>query len=494
MSFGFAVESSRAEPALPLRYTGGHLMAVANWKNQTIWTGDNLPIMRGMNSESVDLIYLDPPFNSKQDYAAPIGSEAAGAEFKDTWTLSDVDVEWINLIAEKHSALHRVLLAAMTASDKSYLVYMAARILEMRRLLKPTGSIYLHCDPTMSHYLKLVMDAVFGKGNFRNEITWKRRHGFSSAVHKSNRFGICTDILLFYAASSASPFTPQYSKDSPEYRAYVDKSFRSVDNETGRMYQATSLTNPAYRPNLIYDYKGYEPPKNGWMISKEKMEQWDREGRIHFPKSKSGRLRRKSFADELKGMPVQNIWDDIQQIGSHSGERVGYPTQKPLALLNRIIEASSNEGDVVLDPFCGCATTCVSAHALGRLWTGIDISEKAAELVVRRLRQDRKGEQVSWMTHAPKVIHRDKPPQRTDLGKIPPHNSPANRKLLYGEQGGDCAGCGLHFQLPNLTVDHIIARNKGGTDHIENLQLLCGHCNSVKGDRGMEYLKAKLQL
>ena len=149
-------------------------MHVPNWANQTIWTGDNLPILRGMNSESVDLIYLDPPFNSKTNYAAPIGSKAAGAAFKDTWTLSDVDAEWINLIEAKHPALYRVLLAAMTSSDKSYLAYMAARLLEMRRVLKPTGSIYLHCDPTMSHYLKLVMDAIFGRRSFRSEIVWRR--------------------------------------------------------------------------------------------------------------------------------------------------------------------------------------------------------------------------------------------------------------------------------------------------------------------------------
>ncbi len=147
-------------------------MSNPNWANKTIWTGDNLPILRGMNSESVDLIYLDPPFNSKANYAALIGSKAAGAAFKDTWSLSDLDVEWINLIEAKHPALRRVLLAAMNSSDKSYLVYMAARILEMKRVLKSSGSIYLHCDPTMSHYLKLVMDAVFGKVNFRNEIVW----------------------------------------------------------------------------------------------------------------------------------------------------------------------------------------------------------------------------------------------------------------------------------------------------------------------------------
>ena len=148
-----------------------------NWSNRTIWTGDNLYIMRGMNSECVDLIYLDPPFNSNANYAAPIGSQSAGAAFKDTWTLTDLDVEGINLIEAKHPALYRVIMAAMTKSDKSYLAYMAYRILEMKRILKPTGSIYLHCDPTMSHYLKLVMDAVFGRKAFRNEIVWCYRGG-----------------------------------------------------------------------------------------------------------------------------------------------------------------------------------------------------------------------------------------------------------------------------------------------------------------------------
>ena len=463
-------------------------MAIANWKNQTIWTGDNLDVMRGMNSESVDLIYLDPPFNSDKTYSAPIGSEAAGAAFKDSWTLDDVDLAWIGLIAEKEQCLPYVIDAAGISHGKgmkAYLVMMAVRLLEMRRLLKPTGSIYLHCDPTASHYLKLLMDCVFGKGNFRNEITWKRRHGFSSAVHKSNRFGICTDILLFYAAGDDSPFMPQYSRDHPEYRAYVEKSFRLVDNKTGRMYQATSLTNPAYRPNLIYDYKGYQPPKNGWMITKEKMEQWDREGRIHFPKNKSGRLRRKSFADELRGMPIQNIWDDIQQIGSHSGERTGYPTQKPLALLERIIKASSNEGDMVLDPFCGCATTCVAAEKLDRQWAGIDISPKAAELV--RVRMERETNLFDQF----RPIVRTDIPKRTDVGKLPPYKT--HKHTLYGQQEGHCKGCGHHFPFQNFTVDHIVPQSKGGTDHLENLQLLCNHCNSVKGTMDQAAFTAKLK-
>ena len=183
----------------------------SNWKNQTIWTGDNLPIMRGMNSDSVDLIYLDPPFNSKANYAAPIGSKAAGAEFKDTWTLSDVDAEWINLMEAKHPVLHRVLLAAMTNSDKSYLAYMAVRLLEMRRLLKPTGSIYLHCDPTMSHYLKLVMDAVWGRANFRNEVIWRYKK-YQKAVMR--HFTRNADRLLFYVAHSEADdrFNPVLEK------------------------------------------------------------------------------------------------------------------------------------------------------------------------------------------------------------------------------------------------------------------------------------------
>lgn len=463
----------------------------ANWQNKTVWTGDNLPIMRGMNSESVDLIYLDPPFNSNSNYAAPIGSIAAGAEFKDTWTLNDIDIAWLDLIESKHPTLNRVIHAAMTDSDKSYLIYMAVRLLEMKRILKDTGSIYLHCDPTMSHHLKLIMDAIFGQNNFRNEVTWKRRHGMSSAIHSSNRFGICTDIILFYAASNKSTFQPQYNRNHPLYVEYVKNSFRLID-DNGRKYQATSLTNPSYRPNLIYEYKGYKPPKNGWMITKEKMEKWDKEGRIHFPKNKSGRLRRKSFADELKGMPIQNLWDDIQQIGSHSDERTGYPTQKPLALLERIIKASSNENDVVFDPFCGCATTMVAADRLQRQWVGIDLSSKAVELVEDRIRQDQGGvgRQRGVFEN---IIARKDIPQRTDIGVLQSYNSADNKRYLYGQQAGHCNGCQTHFEIRHLEVDHIIAKSQGGTDHIENLQLLCGNCNRVKGNRGQEYLIAKLK-
>ena len=396
-----------------------------NWSNQTTWTGDCLNILRGMNSASVDLIYLDPPFNSKTNYAAPIGSKAAGAAFKDTWTLSDVDVEWINLIEAKHPALYRVLLAAMTSSDKSYLAYMAARLLELRRVLKPTGSIYLHCDPTMSHYLKLVMDAVFGRQNFRNEIIWCYRKW----TRRAGRFPRAHDIMMFYANGSPNVFNVQH-----------------ISVSTGTMKR----------------WKG------------------QRQGSVFVDG-----VRFQVPTDEGAKTPCPDWWE-ISIINPNAKERVGYPTQKPLALLRRVIEASSNPGDVVLDPFYGCATACIAAEQLQRQWVGIDISPKAAELVRQRMRDE-----LGLFYDG---AHRTDIPKRTDLGKLLKAASPENRRRLYGEQGGNCAGCADHFEARHLEVDHIIARRKGGTDHPDNLQLLCGNCNRVKGARGMDYLRVKLQL
>ncbi len=399
-------------------------MAKENWQSKVMWTGDCLYILRGMNSESVDLIYLDPPFNSNSDYAAPIGSQAAGAAFTDTWTLTDLDVEWINLIEAQQPALYRVLLAAMRPSDKSYLVYMAARLLEMKRVLKPRGSIYLHCDPTMSHYLKLAMDAIFGRGNMRNEIVWCYSRPSAPRQRQLSRVH---DIIFWYSVGDEWTFNP---------------------DDIRQPYAAKSRAREGYAATASKVAEGTV--------------QLDARGK--FPES----------------------WIYIPPVKGNSKEYVGYPTQKPLALLERIVKASSNPGDIVLDPFCGCATTCVAADDLERNWIGIDISPKAAELVVRRI-ADRQGLFRD-------IIHRDDIPQRTDLGKLPRYNSAGNKQQLYGMQAGDCAGCGEHFQMRNLEVDHIISRGKGGTDHIHNLQLLCGACNRMKGNRGMEYLRAKLQL
>ena len=459
-------------------------MSGPNWSNQTIWTGDNLDIMRGMNSESVDLIYLDPPFNSKANYAAPIGSKAAGAAFKDTWTLSDVDAEWINLIEAKHPALYRVLLAAMTDSDKSYLAYMAARLLEMRRLLKPTGSIYLHCDPTMSHYLKLVLDAIFGRRNFLNELSWRRTTTKGDYRQGALNWPRVREVLLYYASDLESAGRIFRQPFAPYAPAYIKSHYSNVEPETGRRFRLDNLTAPGAgtRGHPQYELMGVV---RHWRYSETKMVDLIAEGRV--VQTAPGRVPAyKRYLDEMPGTAIGDEWADIKPINSQAKERIGYPTQKPLALLERIIGASSNKGDLVFDPFCGCATACIAAEKLQREWAGIDISPKAAELVQIRMR-DELGLFFAG-------VHRNDIPQRTDLGQIIRYNDVRNRKLLYGEQGGHCRGCDGHFEMRHLEIDHIIARQKGGTDHIENLQLLCGHCNRVKGDRGMEYLIAKLQL
>ena len=443
----------------------------ANVNPKTIFTGDNLPIMRGMNSESVDLIYLDPPFNSKANYAAPIGSEAAGAEFKDTWTLSDVDATWLDLIEAKHPRLNRVIHAAMSDSDKSYLIYMAVRLIEMHRILKDSGSIYLHCDPTMSHYLKLVMDSVFGKLNFRNEIVWKR----TNAHNDSAVYGCIHDTILYYSKGDSSTLNEQYQPYSDEYL----KRYRHTD-ENGKRFLDRDLTAGSLSGG------GYQYEWNGitkiWRCPFTTMQEYHKSGKLYYTRNGTPRL--KQFLDDMPGVPVQDVWIDISPINSQAKERVGYPTQKPLTLLDRIIKASSNEGDVILDSFCGCATTLVAADRLQRDWIGIDISAKASELVVERIKDDQGMFED--------IVARTDIPKRTDLGNIPRYNAPENKTQLYGEQAGNCNGCGEHFQTQHLEIDHIIARSVGGTDHIENLQLLCGHCNRIKGNRGQEYLILRL--
>ncbi|MXW84530.1 MAG: site-specific DNA-methyltransferase [Boseongicola sp. SB0667_bin_21] len=433
--------------------------------------------MRGMNSVSADLVYLDPPFNSKANYAAPIGSEAAGAEFKDTWSLNDVDIVWLDLIEAKHPKLWRVIHAAMTDSDKSYLAYMAVRLLELRRILKPTGSIYLHCDSTMGAYLKLLMDAIFGRQNCRTQIVWKRSSAHSDGRQGRRQHGRIQDVILFYTAGREWTWNPQFVPYSDDY---VARAYRHVEEGTGRRYTLGDITGPGGAAKGCPKYEVMGVTRH-WRYSEAEMLRLMHEGRI--VQARPGAVPRyKRYLDEMPGVPIQDIWTDIAPVQGQSRERVGYPTQKPLALLRRILSSSSNAGDVVLDPFCGCATACVAAEELGRKWVGIDISAKAAELVQMRMRDE--------LGLFYDVVHRTDIPKRADLGKLPPYRSHA--KALYGEQGGACNGCKTHFKPQNLTVDHIIPRSKGGGDHIGNLQLLCGHCNSVKGDRGMEYLVAKL--
>jgi site-specific DNA-methyltransferase (adenine-specific) len=363
----------------------------------TLYYGDNLDILRNhIKDESIDLIYLDPPFNSKASYnilfKEPSGkpSEAQITAFDDTWHWTSETEKTFSEIVKSAPAqvieMMRSFRQFIGMNDMmAYLTMMCIRLLELRRVLKETGSIYLHCDPTASHYLKILMDSIFGKNNFRNEITWKRKTGRGETQHKSNKFGVCTDIVLFYSKTQNNFFEAQFNYQAAGYQNYVDKFFTYKD-ENGRRYCIDNLASPSPRPNLMYEYKGYKPPKNGWAISKEKMEQWDKEGRLHYPESKEGRIRRKRYLDELKGKPVQNLWDDIEMISSQAAERLGYPTQKPEALLDRIINTSSREGDLILDPFCGCGTTISVAQRMNRRWIGIDITHLAINLIKWRLK------------------------------------------------------------------------------------------------------------
>ena len=483
-------------------------MSSLNWKNRTLWTGDNLDIMRGMNSETVDLIYLDPPFNSNRDYEAPVGSAAAGAAFKDTWALNDVDEAWHGEIAELHPALYAVVDTAGMAhgkSMKSYLIMMAVRFIEMRRLLKNTGSVYLHCDPTASHYLKLLMDTVFGSGQFLNEITWKRSSAHNDTSQGMRRAGKIRDILLVYTKTDDYVWNPQYT---PYAEDYLENEYRHV-SESGRLYKESDLT--AARPGGDteyewhvkrptdkkcrwsadledeyqnskpgWEYKSVRPYTNRfWAYSRSNLAQFWNEGRLVH--RSTGMPRLMQFADEMPGVSLQDLWDDIPPVSG--AERRNYPTQKPLDLLDRIIKVSSNRGDTVLDPFCGCATACVASERLQRQWVGVDLSEMAATLVKSRLEKE--------MGLFYDVHHRKDIPRRTDLGILPSFKT--HKHTLYGRQEGACAGCKVSFPFRNMTMDHIVAQSKGGSDHIDNLQLLCGACNSMKGTLSQEEFIARLK-
>ena len=452
-----------------------------NIVNRTIFTADNILPLRRIADESIDLIYLDPPFNSKKQWSAPVGSAAAGAAFKDTWTLSDIDESWVDEIAAANPGLARLIEAVGAVNgdgDKSYLIMMAIRLIEMRRVLKPTGSLYLHCDPTMSHALKLTLDAIFGGEQFRSEITWKR---YAAHSLSKGSFDNIADIILIYSANKETTKLNRIFGEATSIE--MKKRFPHVEDETGRRFQHAALEKTSNRSNAgeTRNINGRTVrTKLGWIWSQETIDQRIAANPRLIYWTRNGRPRYKIYADEYKGTPLGNIWVDIPYLSSGDSERVGYPTQKPLALLERIIKASSDEGDWMLDPFCGCATACVAAEQLGRRWIGIDISEKAAELVKMRF-----GKIEPLIRHVNQVIHRKDLPDRNEK-----YLRQQVIDRLYAEQDGCCKACDIRFSKRNLTLDHIVPRGKGGPDIPANLQLLCGACNSEKGTRSMAHYLA----
>jgi len=413
---------------------GAREQNMAKCAGNTLYTNDNLYVLSGLNSGLVDLIYLDPPFNTKRMYSAPVGSKAAGASFKDMWAWNDVDEYYLDAFADQFPALAMYITnvgAIHCTAMMAYLTYMVQRLVEMYRVLKETGLLYLHCDTTASHYLKHLLDGIFGKSNFRNEIIW--HYGAGHPPKKD--FARKHDVLFRYSKSNKYAF---YSDDKimriPFKETATKIHFKHVDAD-GRRYRK-------------YD---------------------------------SGKI---AYLDE--GKVITDVWTDIdsqEATSPISKEYTGYPTQKPLSLLKRIITASSKEDDLVMDPFCGCATTCVAAQQLGRKWIGIDVEKQSVNILIERL----SGDAGLFKD----FVATDQIPKRSDLYEVLPSKSVKQR--LYKEQKGQCKACGAKFEICHLEIDHIISKSKGGGDYYENYQLLCGNCNRIKGDRPMEYLRLKIE-
>jgi len=367
--------------------------------------GDNLNWLRNKEifpDASVDLVYLDPPFNSNADYnvlfreASGEASQAQFHAFTDTWNWADAAQTYAEFVdhcpntavVEMMQALYGFLRASPMMA---YLAMMAPRLVELHRVLKPAGSLYLHCDPTASHYLRMLLDGVFGAPNFRNEIIWKRT---SAHANVEQKYGAIHDCILFYSAGETLTWNQQYTPYSEEY---LDTFFDQTD-EKGRKYFRRDLTASMAHASRgqLYKWKGIRPPPSRcWAMTKANMDDLEAKGRIHWPQKKGGMPRLKVYPEDVPGVPIQDIWGDIKTMHNLSSERLGYPTQKPQALLERIIASSSNPGDVVLDPFCGCGTTIHAAQKLGRQWIGIDVTYLAINLIKRRLK-DAFGDQAQF--------------------------------------------------------------------------------------------------
>ena len=453
-----------------------------NFEAGTIWTADNLKIMRGMNSSTVDLIYLDPPFNSDKKWQRPMEGKLqlnlevlikAGADsdpelynkwskyvdenrddqdrlilkFDDAWDLNAKKEQMQETrIRQQYPAIHQIIEAVAESHGdpmKAYLIFMGLRLIEMHRILKPTGTLYLHCDPTAGHYLKILLDCIFKSENFRNEVIWSYRRW----TGRANMFIRMHDTIFRYTKSRKFTFNPEY--------------IESLDSERFRKGYVTNTAN-GVKQLIVYDEEK----------ARSRIAQANNEGR-------------KVVFAKRTGTALGDVWTDINVLHGMSKERTGYPTQKPTTLLERIIKASSNEGDLVFDPFCGCATAIVAAHNLGRNWVGCDRSFITVPLLRYRLKANARAicKYRSNLTYAP---------TRTDSAEevsLPAHSSALTKTQLsdlkdyyFGKQRGVCDGCGRAYDYKIFVLDHVKPKYKGGTDEKSNFQLLCGPCNNRKDE------------
>lgn len=367
-----------------------------------LYYGDNLEILKKyIKDDSVDLCYIDPPFNSKRNYNQiynNIGKEdkAQAQAFVDTWTWdTDAEKGFVEILSNSNQLFTHQTVDLIEGFSRvlkkgsllAYLIHMTLRIGEIHRVLKPTGSFYLHCDPSASHYLKVIIDSIFcsRKGEFQNEIIWVRSTNPKGSQYDSKKFSPFTDTILYYTKTEVS-YLDIDSIRRPLTKEEIEKKYDRFD-DIGRFTDGPIIRGASMgeRPNLVYEYKGYTPDKYGWRVEKGKLKEIDKEGNLGW--STTGKPYRKLRPDTDKGEHIGNFWNDISLINSQAVERLGYPTQKPEALLERIIKASSKEGDIVLDAYCGCGTTVAVADRLNRKWIGIDITYQSISLILKRLEE-----------------------------------------------------------------------------------------------------------
>ncbi|MBE8159129.1 MAG: hypothetical protein HAW59_07110, partial [Betaproteobacteria bacterium] len=461
-----------------------------------LYIGDNLAVMRGLESGMADLIYLDPPFNSKSIYKGAMGSKAEKQQFKDVWKLTDINEDEFDRLEVNNPAVYELVetlynVRGKEDSWKAYLTFMAVRLDEMRRILKDTGSIYLHCDSTMSHPLKLLMDVIFGKDNFRNEIIWKKTN---SPKTQSTVFGEQHDTIMFYSKSKKITFNKVFSAPDAKYL----KSYRFSD-ERGQYQTVALVAGGAQRTpdRKTFEFRGVVAP---WLHKKENLETWWADNLI--VKTPSG-YRKKHYLSDSKGKIVSDIWidNDVNPIQGNANEKTGWSTQKPNALLRRIIKASSDAGDLVLDPFCGCATACVVAENLGCSWVGIDIDPECETIMKERCAGEssemgrKKVEDRSilqWKNV--EVINARKAanlPRRKDIKEIN-KNDPAIKASFFRRQDGKCGLCKKPTRITLLEYDRVIPGIRGGRYTPDNIELLCSQCNKIKGGKTRQAAKRKV--
>lgn len=471
-----------------------------NFPDRALYTLDNLAALRGMNSETVDLIATDPPFNTSRNRAGTAGFYVDKWKWGDTgilpdqWKWNEVHPIWLEQVRDENRALHEVIEAAGQCHGDdiaAFLCFLSVRLLEMHRILKPTGSLYLHCDHAANGYLRMALDAIFGAKNLRNEIVWLRRQDRHNLARR--QMGNAHDTIFWYAKSKDAHYNIQYEPYTDEY---IRKAYNKVDGRG--QYRTLPCTNET-GGNKVYEFRGIT---RAWRFTPEHMEELYQNDML-VQATPTSPFQYKKYLDLNQGVKIQDVWDKVG--GARGKERTGAPDQKPLELYERIVRASSNPGDLVLDPFCGCATTLIAANNLDRRWVGIDRRADAAFHIANRLLglginvdEFQAQQQVLLQELQAHCEILDVPPVRTDDGDTAPNLAavyPARRKpasmsrqqmldILVGQWGVVCWGCGFeppdaeHFEL-----DHIDPASQGGSNELDNRCPLCGPCNKRKSNR-----------